>query len=81
METTTIRVTSKTRDRLNALARRRGMAAGQLVEQLVRDADDEALLESAEDAWGRMASEPKMLAAYREESAELESFGSPLPED
>jgi hypothetical protein len=57
------------------------MAAGQLVEQLVRDADDEALLESAEDAWGRMASEPKMLAAYREESAELESFGSPLPED
>ena len=81
MRTTTIRVTAATRDRLNALARRRGKPAGQLVDELVRDADDASLLESAAQAWGRMASEPKMAAAYRAEAAELEGFVTPLPDD
>lgn len=81
MRTTTIRVASETRDRLNALARRRGTPAGQLVDELVREADDQALLALAADGWQRLASEPETLAAYRAEAQELESFGARLPGD
>jgi predicted transcriptional regulator len=81
MKTTTIRVTAATRDRLNALARRRGTPAGQLVEELVREADDEALLASAAEAWEAMASAPDALGVYRAETRELEGFGARLPDD
>ncbi len=80
MRTTTIRVALTTRDRLNALARRRGTPAGQLVDELVREADDQALLEAAEESWSRTAREPEALAAYQAESRELESFGPSLSE-
>lgn len=49
--TTTIRVPVQTRDRLNALAERRGGSAGDLVADLVSAADDDALLADAEQAW------------------------------
>jgi predicted DNA-binding protein len=74
MPTTTIRVAAETRDRLNALARRRGASAGQVVDELVCAADDRALLESAAEAWERMASQPAVLEAYRAETRDLESF-------
>ena len=74
METTTIRVPAETRDRLNALARRRGTTAGELVAELVRNADEDALLEAAAESWARLD-----VAAYRAESGELESFDAPLP--
>jgi hypothetical protein len=80
MRTTTIRVPIATRDRLNALARRRGTPAGQLVDQLVRDADDQALLEAAQESWCRMAAGRDALAAYRSEARDLEGFDSNLPD-
>jgi predicted transcriptional regulator len=80
MRTTTIRVPSDTRDRLNALARRRGTPAGEVVAELVRDADDRALLADAEESWGRLSTDPAALAAYRAEADELPSFDAGPPE-
>lgn len=81
MKTTTIRVGLRTRDRLNALARRRGAPAGQVVDELVREADDQALLEAAAESWDRLAESPETLAAYREEAGDLERFVSEIPGD
>ena len=80
MGTTTIRVTSETRDRLNALARRRGAPASEIVAELVQEADDRALLADAARGWERLAADPAALAAYRAESQTLWSFEPPLPE-
>jgi predicted transcriptional regulator len=71
MATTTIRVAARTRDRLNELARRRRMPAGQIVDELVREAHDRALLEAASEGWRRMASDPDALARYRSEADHL----------
>ena len=54
-ETTTIRVPTETRDRLNELARRRGAPAGDVVTALVAEADDRLLLAAAFEAWERTA--------------------------
>lgn len=78
--TTTIRVASETRDRLNDLARRRGTPAGRLIDELVREADDRALLAAAVDAWERMSRDPEALAAYRAEARDLEGMEAPLPD-
>lgn len=78
--TTTIRVPSETRDRLNALARRRGAPASEVVTELVREADDRALLDDAEAGWKRLAADRAALAAYRAEAAELQGFDAPLPD-
>ena len=43
-ETTTIRVSVRTRERLNALAAKRGTLAGDVVAELVEAADDDRLL-------------------------------------
>jgi predicted DNA-binding protein len=80
MATTTIRVPAETRDRLNALARRRGAPAGEIVAELVREADDRALLADAEESWTRLAADPQALAAYRAETDALAGFDAPLPE-
>ena len=80
MATTTIRVTTETRDRLNALARRRGARASEVVAELVEEADDRALLADAEEAWEKLARDPAAAAAYRAEAGELKSFEPPLPE-
>lgn len=80
MKTTTIRVTFQTRDRLNALARRRGARASEIVAELVQEADDRALLADAEQGWKRLAADPAALAAYKAEAHGLESFEPPLPE-
>lgn len=79
MGTTTIRVPAETRDRLNALARRRGTPAGEIVAELVREADDRALLADAEDSWMRLSQDPQALAAYRAETGELDAFEASLP--
>jgi predicted DNA-binding protein len=80
MATTTIRVPAETRDRLNALARRRGAPAGEIVAELVREADERALLADAEESWKKLAADPQALAAYRAESGELGGFEAPPPE-
>jgi len=79
MGTTTIRVPAETRDRLNALAKRWGAPAGEVVAELVREADDRALLADAEEGWSRLAADPAALAAYRAETAELDAFAASAP--
>jgi predicted DNA-binding protein len=79
-QTTTIRVACETRDRLNALARRRGTPASDVVAELVREADDRALLADAEESWRQLGADPGALAAYRAESHELHGWDAPLPE-
>jgi hypothetical protein len=79
-ETTTIRVPSETRDLLNALARKRGVPASDLVTELVVAADDRSLLAEAEACWQRLAADPAALAAYKAEVAGLAAFDAPLPD-
>jgi predicted DNA-binding protein len=79
-KTTTIRVPSETRDRLNALARRRGTPASEVVAELVREADDRALLADAEESWKQLGADPGALAAYRAETRDLHGWDAPLPE-
>lgn len=79
--TTTIRVPTQTRDRLNALAARRGEPAGEIVAKLVNAADEEALLAEAAAGFEKLAADPEALAAYRAEVREIESaFEPPTPE-
>jgi hypothetical protein len=79
--TTTIRVTVETRDRLNSLAARRGVPAGELAAKLVSVADEDAMLEKIAAGFEKLAADPTALLAYRGESAEIESgFEAPAPE-
>ena len=71
----------ETRDRLNELARRRRMPAGRIVDELVRDADDRAMLEAAGEGWARMAADAEALARYRAEADDLSGFDAPLPDE
>lgn len=80
-DTTTIRVPTQTRDRLKALAARRGETASETVAQLVSAADEEAMLAEVAAGFERLASDPEALAAYRAESGEIGSgFDAPTPE-
>jgi predicted DNA-binding protein len=78
--TTTIRVSSETRDRLNALRAREGKSAGEVVARLVHAADDDLLLADAEAAFENLARDPRALAVYRSEAEEIEGgFGASAP--
>jgi predicted DNA-binding protein len=67
-DTTTIRVPTETRDRLKALALRRGEPAGAVVAKLVNAAgDEEAMLAEMAAGFAELVSDPKALAAYRAE--------------
>jgi predicted DNA-binding protein len=80
-DTTTIRVSTETRDRLNALSRRRAEPAGEVVAELVRAADEEELLTQMAAGFERLAANPTAREAYRSESEEIESaFEAPAPE-
>jgi predicted DNA-binding protein len=80
-DTTTIRISVGTRDRLNALAFRRGESAGEVVAKLVSAADEDVLLAETAAAFEKLARNPNMLAAYRSETRGLEAdFGAPAPE-
>ena len=80
MRTTTIRVPTETRDRLNEIARRRGTPASDVVAALVQEADDRALLAAAFEGWERLCGDPDALAAYRAEMRELSTFEAVPPE-
>lgn len=69
--TTTIRVSTGTRDLLKTLSARRGRSAGQVIDDLVRAADDDLLLADAEASFRRIAGDRHMLAAYRAEVSEI----------
>jgi predicted DNA-binding protein len=79
-DTTTIRIPTQTRDRLKVLAARRGESAGDLVSELVDAADEQAMLDEIEAGFEKIANDPKLLAAYRAESRELEGFDASAPE-
>lgn len=80
-DSTTIRVPTETRDRLKALAARRGESASEVVVKLVSAADEEAMLAEVATGFEKLAGDPKALAAYRAESREIESaFDAPAPE-
>lgn len=80
-DTTTIRVSTQTRDRLRILAARRGESAGDVITQLVSAADEEALLAEVAVGFEKMAADPEAFAAYRAESREIETaFDAPTPE-
>lgn len=80
-ESTTIRVSVETRERLKELARRRGASAGELVAALVDSADEQRLLDEAEAAFGELARDPDALAAYRSEAREIEAgFDTATPD-
>jgi hypothetical protein len=49
-------------------------SANDVIEELVREADDRALLAGAEVSWRRLASNPAALAAYRHETRALTAF-------
>lgn len=79
-DTTTIRVSTETRDRLNALAIRRGEPAGEVVAKLVNAADEEAMLAEIAIGFEKLAGDPEACSAYRAESEEIESgFESSAP--
>jgi 23S rRNA U2552 (ribose-2'-O)-methylase RlmE/FtsJ len=70
-----------TRDRLKALAARRGESASEVVVKLVAAAEEEQMLVEIEAGFERLASDPEALAAYRAESSEIEAaFNAPTPE-
>ena len=80
-KTTTIRVPTKTRDRLKALAAQRGESASEVVTELVDDASEETMLAAAAADFERLADDPEALAAYRSEAREIEAaFDTPAPE-
>lgn len=80
-DTTTIRVPTETRDRLNSLATRRGEPAGEVVAKLVSAADEDAMLAELAAGFERIATDPEALSAYRAKSEELESgFETSTPE-
>ena len=74
--TTTIRVTTATRDRLSSIAKWRGKTTGDLLAEVALQLDEDALLEAAEESWARM--DAGTIAHYRDESGDLEGFAAPL---
>ncbi|MFZ1924960.1 MAG: hypothetical protein WAU42_02335 [Solirubrobacteraceae bacterium] len=81
MATTTIRVSTETRDLLRALSARRGGSTGEIVAKLVHAADDDLLLADVEDSFRRLAGDPDALVAYRAETREIEgAFDAPTPD-
>jgi hypothetical protein len=79
--TTTIRVSTETRNLLKALSARRKRSAGEIVSELVHGADDDLLLADAEAGFTRMASDPSALAAYHAETRKISgAFDAPAPD-
>lgn len=79
--TTTIRISTDTRDLLKSLSVRRGRPAGEVVAELARTASDELLLSEAEADFQRMAEDPNALNAYRSEALDVaDRFDAPTPD-
>jgi hypothetical protein len=72
--TTTIRVSTDTRDLLKALGARRRSSAGEIVAELVHAADDDLLLADAEAGFQRLTSDPRALAAYRAQTDQIDDM-------
>ena len=65
--TATVRIRPETRDRLRRLSRDRGLSAPDLLEALIRDAEDDQILTEHEAAMERLMGDPQQAASYRAE--------------
>lgn len=65
--TATIRVRPETRERLKRLGRNRGLSTPELLDSLVRGAEDDQLIADHEAAMVRVMSDPTQADAYRVE--------------
>jgi hypothetical protein len=65
--TATIRVRPDTRERLKRLSHSRGLSTPDLLDSLVRGAEDDQLLAAHEAAIDRIMADPKQAASYRSE--------------
>ncbi len=65
--TATIRVRPDTRERLKRLGRDRGLSTPDLLDTLVRNAEDDQLLVEHEAAMNRIMGDPEQAASYRSE--------------
>jgi hypothetical protein len=65
--TATIRVRPDTRERLKRLGRDRGLSTPDLLDTLVRSAEDDQLLVEHEAAMNRIMGDPEQAASYRSE--------------
>lgn len=81
MATTTIRVSTETRDLLKALSARRHISTGETVAELAQRADDDRLLADAMAGFERLASDQVKLAVYRSETEDLDTvFDAAAPD-
>lgn len=80
MASTTIRVSSRTRDQLNALCAQSGRSADAVISELISKAQEESLLDAAANHWHLMAEDGKLLAHYRHATEGLEAFDAELPD-
>jgi hypothetical protein len=71
----TVRIRPETRDRLRRLSRERGVSAPDLLDTLIRDAEDDQLLTEHEAAMERLMADPQQAASYR---AEVEAWDGTL---
>jgi hypothetical protein len=79
--TATIRVTPETRDRLNRISDERGISAGELVDELARQAEDRTLLDAVESHYDELRADTKAWELYRAEVIAWEATaGDGLPE-
>ena len=65
--TATIRVRPETRERLKRLGRDRGLSTPDLLDSLVRGAEDDQLLVAHEAAMDRTMADPEQAESYRSE--------------
>ncbi len=73
--TATVRIRPETRDRLRRLSRERGLSTPDLLEALIRDAEDDQILTEHEAAMERLMADPQQAASYR---AEIEAWDHTL---
>ncbi len=71
--TATIRVMPDTRERLKRLGRDRGLNTPDLLDSLVRHAEDDQLLADHEAAMDRIMADPEQAASYRSELSAWDS--------
>jgi predicted DNA-binding protein len=71
--TATIRVRPETRERLKRLSQDRGLSTPDLLDSLVRRAEDDQLLAEHEAAMTRIMADPAQAASYRSELSDWDA--------
>ena len=69
MDSTTIRTTRRTRDRLRAIAAERGLPLGDALDLVVDAYDEQRFWDRVDDDFAKLRRDPAASAAYDEERA------------